>query len=435
MSPGLILFLFIFGNCRCFVDSDCDEILDCEACTSHDSWSGANSCRWCPLDRKCHAYMSPVNPCKSGQNIKLPSDCQLKSYGWYNPVVAYEQALFSTAAYSADPQTCLAKILPDSDFEVVDIIKGSCDDFLFDYEECFVYTAVSCEKKTILVAFRGTEYKEQLFDQLLTVLAVPESRFKIGGKVQTYFANANNKLYPCVHGAVEELVKRYPDFNVQITGHSLGGAIASLSSAALVYDKVLREDKMSLYTFGMPRVGDKEYAVNHDKLVNNSWRVVHYKDVVVHLPMCNIVTGCDVKNGPYHHRTEVFYPSANMTKSSSYIVCEGNEDNACSNGVIKSDPCLMDVGKCVNYHTHYFGIPTGTYCEQFDHGNQTDTKLHFQQFRYETCRRILRKPRERLPVCQDGGHLQSARGAQNTPEVNFTVLAISFVCLVYFARK
>ena len=128
-----------------------------------------------------------------------------------------------------------------------------------------------------------------------------------------------------MHGAIGKLIDRYPGFNVQINGHSLGGAIASLTSAALVYDKVLREEKKSLYTFGMPRVGVKEYTASHDKLVNNSWRVVHYKDVISHLPTCTIVTGCDLTNGPYHHRTEVFYPSVNMIKSSPKIVCERKE--------------------------------------------------------------------------------------------------------------
>ena len=94
---------------------------------------------------------------------------------------------------------------------------------------------------------------------------------------------------------------------------------------------------MSLHTYGMPRVGDKEYAANHDRLVNNSWRVVHYKDPVSHLPMCNILTGCGLTDGPYHHRTEVYYPSPDMTQNSEYIICKGNEDNNCSNGAVSED--------------------------------------------------------------------------------------------------
>ena len=159
----------------------CDEKLDCINCPSHDSWSGA-ACRWCPLNRECHGHMSLVNPCKRQQNIKMPSDCNSKTYGRYNPYMAYQLALFSAAAYSADPQTCLAQILPDSDFEVVDIMKGSCDDFLFDYEECFVYIAVSCEKKTILEAFGGTENQEQVLISYQQFLLFPNPASRLEEK-------------------------------------------------------------------------------------------------------------------------------------------------------------------------------------------------------------------------------------------------------------
>ena len=390
LLSSLVLFIAV-GKSLCSVDQDCDDIFDCESCTSQDSWNGGDTCRWCPLNREWHAFGSPVNHCISNQNIRMPWQCESKSYGHYNPQEAYEQALFSTAAYSADPQSCLDQIMPDGGFEVVDIINGSCD-YLFEYEDCFAYTAVSVDKKTILVAFRGTEEMTQLTEQALMVLFKRKTRFKTGGKVQKYFANAFYKLYPCVYDSVGDLVKRYPDFTVRITGHSLGGAIASLSSAALVYDTIVQKDRMSLYTFGMPRVGGKVYAASHDRLVNNSWRVVHYKDPVSHLPMCNVITGCGVTNGPHHHRTEVFYPSANMTTNSAYVICKGNEDNNCSNGVMSEDSCLPDLSECMDYHLNYFGIPIGTYCQQLGSASRNSPgKRYFRKILAYTCDRIVRK--------------------------------------------
>ena len=128
--------------------------------------------------------------------------------------------------------------MPDSGFEVVDIINGSCD-FLLEYEDCFAYIAVSVEKKVVLVAFRGTEEMTQLTEQAFMVLFKGEVSFKTGGEVQKYFSNAFNTLYPCVYGSVSNLVKLYPDFTVRVTGHSLGGAIASMSSAALVHGELM----------------------------------------------------------------------------------------------------------------------------------------------------------------------------------------------------
>ena len=321
--------------------------------------------------------------------MKAHWKCEKKAYGFYNPQVAYEQALFSAAAYSADPQTCLEKTMPGSGFEVVDIINGSCH-IRWEYDDCFAYTAVSVEKKTIVLAFRGTEEITQLTEQALEVLFKQKAGFKTGGKVQKYFANVFDKLYPCVLDSVGDLLDRYADFTVRITGHSLGGATASLSSAALVYDKIVREDKMSLYTFGMPRVGDKVYAASHDKLVNNSWHVVHYKDPVAHLPTCNLFTGCGFTNGPYHHRTEVYYYSPYMTKNSAYVICNGNEDKDCSNGVVSEDSCLPAIFKCEYDHLYYFGIPVGTHCQQLVGIPRNGTEKYFRK-KHGYCDRNVRK--------------------------------------------
>ena len=178
LLSSLVLFIAV-GKSLCSVDQDCDAIFYCESCTSQDSWSG-DTCRWCPLTRECHAYGSPVNHCIWNQNIRMTWQCESKSYGHYNPKMAYEQALFSTAAYSTDPQSCLDQIMPDGGFEVARIINGSCD-HLFEYEDCFAYTAVSVDKKTILVAFRGTEEMTQLTEQALMMLFKQKTRFKTGG--------------------------------------------------------------------------------------------------------------------------------------------------------------------------------------------------------------------------------------------------------------
>ena len=418
----MILLLLSFGLLQLSFSDDCDELSTCAHCTDKFSWSLGVRCRWCPLDRGCHAYASLVNPCKPEQNIATRLECKTKVYEHYKPRLAYEQALYSTAAYSDDPQACLDEIFPRSKFEIVDVISADCDDFLFDYGECFAYTAVSLERKAILIAFRGTNEVSQLVDQILTVLAIPKTEFMAGGNVQKYFYNAFEKLYPCVSDSGVDLVKKYPDFDVQITGHSLGGAIASLSSAALVHDKIVPQKIMSLYTFGMPRVGDKEYAAKHDRLVSNSWRVVHYKDPVSHLPLCNFLTGCDITNGPYHHRAEVFYPSAYMSRYSSYEICTSNEDKRCSDGLMTDDPCLIDITRCIDYHLEYFSVPIGTYCEQVGKANRTDTNGHQKMYNHETCQRMKLKTQK----------LKSSRGVQIGTNLSFwKQLFQSFIMFVY----
>ena len=68
-----------------------------------------------------------------------------------------------------------------------------------------------------------------------------------------------------------------------ITGHSLGGALATLAAArfALEMDKPVR----GIYTFGQPRVGDREFARIFDaELKQRFFRFVNNSDIVTRIP-------------------------------------------------------------------------------------------------------------------------------------------------------
>ncbi len=64
----------------------------------------------------------------------------------------------------------------------------------------------------------------------------------------------------------------------------MGGAVASMVSVRIVDQGIASRARVVSYTFGMPRVGNYEYAVEHDRLVSNSYRVVSANDVVPHIP-------------------------------------------------------------------------------------------------------------------------------------------------------
>lgn len=393
---GYISLILIVFSTSCGASPDCDSFDDCFSCTKHDSWSGDN-CRWCPLDQECHAYASLQNTCREEQNTHVSWHCSRQTLGNYSSETAYTATLLSALAYSDNPAACVNSILPTGGFELHYAVGQKCEDLpLFEYDECYAFTAVSHVKKTIVLAFRGTvteEGNKQLYDEIVSVLLKPKEHFIIGGEVQVYFKKAFNKLSPCVHTSINELVSQNPDYDVIVTGHSLGGAIASLSAAALIWRGIVPSNKLSLYTFGMPRVGDKGYALKHDEIVNNSWRVVHARDIVPHTPTCNLITGCRVTaDGPYHHGTEIFYPEIEMTKSSRYIQCKGDEDDHCSDGLVTDHWCL-DLSQCIEYHKIYFEIPVGTYCRE--RGAGTDRKrrgisrsLMWEKFSSKFCRRI-----------------------------------------------
>ena len=169
------------------------------------------------------------------------------------------------------------------------------------------------------------------------------------------------------------LVFRYSSYKVWVTGHSLGGAIASLASTIILHESRTSKANLYMYTFGQPRVGDYNYALAHDRLVPISFRVTHYRDPVVHLPTCKTLlpgTPCIAKKGsPYHHGKEIYYGTDVMTKYSSYKTCTGlpyNEDLGCSNNPSVWLKCFKPNGlkQCINDHADYFGVRVGLWWKQ-----------------------------------------------------------------------
>jgi triacylglycerol lipase len=71
-----------------------------------------------------------------------------------------------------------------------------------------------------------------------------------------------------------------------ITGHSLGGALASLAGAgfSLLPDKVIRPVS-GIYTFGQPRIGLHNFCDNYGRLLPpKTFRLVNNKDLVPRVP-------------------------------------------------------------------------------------------------------------------------------------------------------
>lgn len=68
-----------------------------------------------------------------------------------------------------------------------------------------------------------------------------------------------------------------------ITGHSLGGALATLCALdmRLTYDG---QHEIDLYTFGAPRVGNSDFQALFNESVPNSYRIVNGQDIVPTIP-------------------------------------------------------------------------------------------------------------------------------------------------------
>ena len=330
------------------VGSNCNSD-NCRDCTSNTAFGF--TCRWCRRDNECHtpgAFLT--NPCKRAENIVDPSRCGEK-FSHYDPGLSLKMLFLSAATYDPlHPQKCLDNSLPSADFQIQHIVTRKCD---FSDNQCSGYVAVSHTVKVIAIAFRGSECFDQAFSVFVETLFSPKEAFLSKGKVQTYWKRGFETLWPSMESKVKALVGDNPSYKIWVTGHSLGGAMASLASAWLSYYNIASREKIISYTFGMPRVGNYDYALEHDRLVGNSWRVVNYDDAVPHFP--GVYGVPNMFFGPYHHGVEAFYSKPAISVYSEHRECHGqgnNEDRTCS---------LTKTTRSFERHKNYFSIPVGTF--------------------------------------------------------------------------
>tara|TARA_R110002074_G_scaffold25215_1_gene74914 strand:- start:4627 stop:5382 length:756 start_codon:yes stop_codon:yes gene_type:complete len=125
----------------------------------------------------------------------------------------------------------------------------------------------------VVIALRGTE-PTKVKDMLADIKAWP-SESDTDGKVHAGFKAEIDKLYP----ALVKWLKPKSKKKLIITGHSLGAAMATILASRL---KPTTPD-LVLYTFGCPRVGNREWGVQFDDI--EAYRFVNTNDIIPQVPM------------------------------------------------------------------------------------------------------------------------------------------------------
>jgi triacylglycerol lipase len=157
----------------------------------------------------------------------------------------------------------------------------SCEAFVGGGTECYL---AACAGFAI-VTFRGTQpdaWQDVFSDVLL------KARPWDVGHVHQGFGKALEPIWTPLEAALNQMKDR----PVWFTGHSLGGALATLAAFRR------REHQGGVYTFGSPRVGNGIFAGTFDsRFVERSIRYVNDHDVVTHVPS----EGVAFPHGRYTH--------------------------------------------------------------------------------------------------------------------------------------
>lgn len=139
--------------------------------------------------------------------------------------------------------------------------------------QCFVAGGA----RAIFVAFRGTQ-SDKLQDLLTDGnIKLVDHPF---GKVHKGF----NDSFRSIWTEVKDQIRAYQTAgqSVWFTGHSLGGALATLATAEMMVDD---RPVHGMYTFGQPRVGNPDFADRFNMRIGGSaFRYVNNNDIVTRVP-------------------------------------------------------------------------------------------------------------------------------------------------------
>ena len=125
----------------------------------------------------------------------------------------------------------------------------------------------------IVLAFRGTEAMS--IKDIKADVNAKTTQCETGGKIHSGFKDAFDTVAEDVQNKIDQA--EYQDKPLFITGHSLGGALATIAAKKLSHKGGIA----ACYTFGSPRVGNDEWIADIKAPI---YRVVNAADCVTMLP-------------------------------------------------------------------------------------------------------------------------------------------------------
>ena len=215
----------------------------------------------------------------------------------YGPFIQAAEAQYSSDPSVVSPATI--KNMP-AGYKLVRTIQMT--DFLGPEQSrvFYGYVAAGGDPITAVVALRGTESTMEWWDDFHWDL-VPFTQIPNGGKVAQGFYDIYTSIGTMAPGqegssapsAFAAEVARAATSGLAagldpaslplvVTGHSLGGALATLLVTDLNATTAL---KPQAWTFASPQVGDAIFAARYGGLSSVSWRIYNQVDVVPYFPV------------------------------------------------------------------------------------------------------------------------------------------------------
>ncbi|KAL1917381.1 uncharacterized protein VTP21DRAFT_5037 [Calcarisporiella thermophila] len=200
------------------------------------------------------------------------------------------------------------------------------------------YVAYDRVARTIAIGFSGAiSWKNWV--QVAKSRPIAYSSAGEKATVHRGFQQAYTEARGVILDAVRLVLKQYPHFQIVVTGHSFGSALATLCAADVYRSfppSMGLSSRVQLVTLGQPRIGNKPFARYIASLPINPKRVVQQYDPVPHMPRLR-------ESQWYQSGTEVWFQGS----TEGAVQCLPEESLLCSRG--KKDHKSID-------HLTYIGV-------------------------------------------------------------------------------
>lgn len=139
--------------------------------------------------------------------------------------------------------------------------------------------------EAVVLAFRGTR-PDQMADWMadIHIQQTPFTEYFTASSIGSVHDGFAHLLAVGWKSILSEIVRLQEDGQtLWVTGHSLGGALAVMATAAITFSARLPVN--GLYTFGQPRVGDMDFCAQCDSHFGDvMFRFVNNEDIVTRVP-------------------------------------------------------------------------------------------------------------------------------------------------------
>ena len=142
---------------------------------------------------------------------------------------------------------------------------------------------ISEVNKRISIIFRGSESKKDWFYDLSVLKKKLHDNVYVHGGFYKQLCDEN--MLDILKKDILNLLEEKKDYEVFVTGHSLGGALSTLFGYEL---SRVTSKKVNIVSFASPRIGNSEFKNSFDKRKNLVHiRITNNRDIVTALPMIN----------------------------------------------------------------------------------------------------------------------------------------------------